>query len=209
MPADPPPEVARTPFNAPHSAREAPLRISHLRVALSSMIRILTLILIGFSLITLPLAAEPLPVGAPAPQVSAINQEGKPIDFANVYAKGTTLVYFYPKAGTSGCTAAACSLRDSYDKLHAKGLQIIGVSRDSAEAQENFHEQNKLPFTLVADTDGKVAEAFGVPMMMGGMLPIASRQSFIVKDDKIAWNSLKAQTAGSAAEVQKALDGLK
>jgi peroxiredoxin Q/BCP len=173
------------------------------------MIRILTLILTGFSLISLPLAAEPLPVGAPAPQVSAIDQEGKPIQFANVYAKGTTLVYFYPKAGTSGCTAEACSLRDSYDQLHAKGLQIIGVSRDSAAAQETFHEQNKLPFTLVADTDGKVAEAFGVPMMMGGLLPIASRQSFIVKDDKIAWNSLKAQTTGSATEVQKALDGLK
>jgi hypothetical protein len=94
-------------------------------------------------------------------------------------------------------------------KLHAQGLQIIGVSRDNADAQKHFQEQNNLPFTLVADTDGKVAAAFGVPMMMGGLLPIATRQSFIVKDDKIAWNSLSAQTSGSAAEVQKALDGLK
>ena len=153
--------------------------------------------------------AAPLTVGTPAPQITALDQEGKPVNFSDVYAKGITLVYFYPKAGTSGCTAEACSLRDSYDKLHADGLQIIGVSRDNPDAQKHFQDQYKLPFTLIADTDGKVAEAFGVPMMMGGLLPVAKRQSFIVKDDKVAWISLKAQTKGSAAEVQKALDGLK
>ena len=173
------------------------------------MTRTLTLLLACLFVLALNARATPLAVGAPAPHVTAIDQEGKPIQFADVYATGITLVYFYPKAGTSGCTAEACSLRDAYDKLQAKGLHIIGVSRDSAESQKTFHEQYKLPFTLVADTDGKVAEAFGVPMMMGGLLPIASRQSFIVKDDKIAWNSLKAQTTGSAEEVQKALDGLK
>ena len=167
------------------------------------------LLLTGLSLLGANVHATPLPVGAPAPQVSAVDQEGKPIQFADIYAKGLTLVYFYPKAGTSGCTAEACSLRDSYETLHARGLQIIGVSRDSADAQKHFQAQNNLPFTLVADTDGKVAEAFGVPMMMHGLLPLASRQSFIVKDGKIAWNSLKAQTTGSAEEVQKALDGLK
>ncbi len=88
-------------------------------------------------------------------------------------------------------------------------MQIIGVSRDTPAAQKNFHTQNKLPFTLVADTDGKVAEAFGVPMMTKGDLVLATRESFIVKDGKIAWVSLKAQTKGSADEVQKALDGLK
>ena len=169
-----------------------------------------TSVLLGFLIFTVNLAsAAPLAVGAPAPQISAIDQEGKPINFANVYAKGITLVYFYPKAGTSGCTAEACSLRDSYDKLKADGLQIIGVSRDNPDAQKHFQDQYKLPFTLVADTDGKVAEAFGVPMMLGGILPVAERQSFIVKDGKIAWNSLKAQTKGSAEEVQKGLDGLK
>jgi peroxiredoxin Q/BCP len=173
------------------------------------MIRSLTLFLTGFTLLAAPLAADPLAVGAPAPKISAVDQEGKTIAFDNVYAKGVTLVYFYPKAGTSGCTAEACSLRDSYDKLQAKGLQIIGVSRDTSEAQKHFQTENKLPFTLVADADGKVAEAFGVPMMLHGLIPLASRQSFIIKDDKIAWNSLKAQTTGSADEVQKALDGLK
>jgi thioredoxin-dependent peroxiredoxin len=172
------------------------------------MIRTLFVFIIGLSFLGANVSADPLAVGAPAPQVKAIDQEGKPIQFADVYAKGITLVYFYPKAGTSGCTAEACSLRDAYDTLKAQGLQIIGVSRDSAGSQKHFQEENKLPFVLVADTDGKVAEAFGVPMM-SVLLPLASRQSFIVKDGKIAWNSLKAQTKGSAEEVQKALDGLK
>ena len=171
--------------------------------------RALIVLLTCFSALASKVYATPLAVGAPAPTVSAVDQDGTLIHFADIYAKGLTLVYFYPKANTPGCTAEACSLRDSYEKLHARGLQIIGVSRDSAGAQKNFQQQYKLPFTLVADTDGKVAAAFGVPMMMGGVLPLASRQSFIVKDGKIAWNSLKAQTSGSAEEVQKALDGLK
>jgi len=153
--------------------------------------------------------AAPLAVGAPAPQISAMDQAGSTIPFADIYAKGITLVYFYPKADTSGCTAEACSLRDSYDKLQAQGLQIIGVSHDTASAQKGFREKYHLPFTLIADTDGKVAQAFGVPVTTKGDIAFESRQSFIVKDGKIAWNSLQAQTKGSAAEVQKALDGLK
>jgi thioredoxin-dependent peroxiredoxin len=173
------------------------------------MIRSIIVVLTGFLIFTLHVQATPLTVGAPAPKVSAVDQEGKTIHFADLYAQGVTLVYFYPKAGTSGCTAEACSLRDSYEKLHAQGLQIIGVSRDKPDAQKHFQQENKLPFTLVADTDGKVAEAFGVPMMMGGIIPVAERQSFIVKNGKVAWNSLKAKTEGSAEEVQTALDGLK
>ena len=153
------------------------------------------------------LHADPLPVGAPAPDITATNEQGKPVSFAHVYAKGITLVYFYPKAGTPGCTAEACSLRDSYTKLHGEGLQIIGVSRDAVDSQKQFQDEYHLPFTLVADRDGSVAKAFGVPMM--GFLPIASRESFIVKDGRIAWTSVHAKTKGSAEEVQAALDRLK
>ncbi len=154
------------------------------------------------------LHADPLPVGSPAPHVTAVDQKGQPVNFAEVYAKGTTLVYFYPKAGTAGCTAEACSLRDSYSKLRAEGLQVIGVSRDSAAAQDKFREDNHLPFTLIADPDGTVAAAFGVPKLMG-VLPVDARQSFLIKDDKIVWNSPHAQTKTSADEVEKALASLK
>lgn len=150
--------------------------------------------------------ADSLTVGAPAPLISAKDQDGKVVSFADVYGKGITLVYFYPKAATPGCTKEACSLRDSYTGLTAKGLQILGVSRDSSEAQKSFRDDQKLPFTLIADTDGKVAEAFHVPLIP--VVGVPMRQSFIVKDGKIAWVSLSAQTSGAAGEVQNALDTL-
>ena len=166
-----------------------------------------TLLLIAaMNLFSLFARAESLTVGAPAPLVSAKDQDGKVVSFDEVYGKGITLVYFYPKAATPGCTKEACSLRDSYAGLTSKGLQVLGVSRDSSEAQKKFKDDQKLPFTLIADTDGKVAEAFLVPMIP--VVGVPMRQSFIVKDGKIAWVSLSAQTAGAAAEVQNALDSL-
>jgi peroxiredoxin Q/BCP len=148
--------------------------------------------------------ASPLTVGAPAPLITAKNEDGQSISFGDVYAKGITLVYFYPKAETPGCTKEACSLRDSYADLHGKGLQILGVSRDTPEAQKKFQINQKLPFSLIADTDGKVAEAFHVPMIP--VVGMTMRQSFIIMDGKIAWTSLSAQTSGAAQEIQNALD---
>ena len=180
------------------------------------MIRTLIALIAIFSLGSLggpALHAKPLEVGATAPDVTGLDPDGNLVTFHDIYAKGITLVYFYPKAGTPGCTAEACSLRDSYDKLQAQGLQIIGVSRDTGEAQKKFIADYKLPFTLIADADGTVAQAFGVPMIQikNGLIPVpvSERQSFIIKNGKIAWTSLHAQTKGSAEEVQKALDGLK
>ncbi len=73
-------------------------------------------------------ADAPLAVGAAAPEPTAKDQDGKPVNFKDVYAKGTTLVYFYPKANTGGCTKQGCSLRDNWDGLTAKGIQVLGVS---------------------------------------------------------------------------------
>jgi len=149
-----------------------------------------------------------LEVGSPAPDITARDQNGAEIRFADAYAKGPVLVFFYPKADTPGCTAQACSLRDAFERLQTDHLQILGVSRDTPEAQKNFQDHYKLPFPLVADTDGKVAEAFGVPAMLG-VLPVTKRQSFLIKDGKIAWKAESAQTDKHAAEVQSALDALK
>jgi peroxiredoxin Q/BCP len=148
-----------------------------------------------------------LEVGDQAPVNVAADQNGEEIRLADVYTKGPTLVYFYPKADTPGCTAQACSLRDSFANLSAENLQILGVSRDSSASQKKFQEKYKLPFTLLADLDGKVAEAFGVPSILG--MPVSRRQSFIVKGDKIVWKSASAKTGDHAAEVQAALDALK
>lgn len=142
-----------------------------------------------------------LEVGADAPAPVAVDQDGARVSFADVYARGITLVYFYPKADTPGCTAEACSLRDSYSDLRASGVQILGVSGDKPAVQNNFREKFKLPFTLIADTDGAVAKAFGVPTLMG----FPKRQSFLVKEDKIAWLDKNASTDKQAGDVRKAL----
>lgn len=170
------------------------------------MMKQLFLLLLTMNLFSLFARAEPLTVGSPAPQITAKNQDAQQVVFGDVYTKGITLVYFYPKAETPGCTKEACSLRDSYATLHGSGLQILGVSRDTPEAQKKFQEHQNLPFTLIADTDGKVAEAFHVPMIP--IVGVPMRQSFIIKDGKVAWASLSAQTSGAAKEVQGALDSL-
>lgn len=148
--------------------------------------------------------ASALELGDPAPDIKAIDQDSKPVHFADVYKAGVTLVFFYPKADTPGCTAEACSLRDSYADLRARGLQVIGVSEDKVEAQKKFQDKYSLPFPLIADEDGSVAKAFGVPAVAG----FAKRQSFIIKDGKIAWLDLNASTKKQADDVRKALDGL-
>ena len=150
-------------------------------------------------------AAYALEVGDPAPVLTANDQDGKSLSFGETYKKGVTLVYFYPKADTPGCTAEACSLRDSYEDLRAKGLQVIGVSEDKAEDQKKFQEKYKLPFPLVADTDGAVAKAFAVTTVKG----FAQRESFLVKDGKIAWHDPHASTKNQADDVRKALENLK
>lgn len=163
-------------------------------------------VLAAFSFFGTNLRAAPLEVGAPAPAVTAPDENGTPVKFQDVYAKGLTLVYFYPKASTPGCTAQACSLRDSIADLKTAGVTVLGVSHDSAEAQRKFKEKNQLPFTLIADADGKVISAFGVPTMIAG---IAKRQSFLIKDGRVAWRSLSAQTSTHAQEVRQAVAALK
>ena len=170
----------------------------------SALALLLTMTL--FTLFARAASTESLALGSPAPQITAPDQDGKPVIFSDVYAKGITLVYFYPKAETPGCTAEACSLRDAYEGLHSKGLQILGVSKDTVDAQKKFRENRKLPFTLIADPEGKVAEAFHVPLIP--LIGVTKRQSFIIKDGKLAWSSLSAQTGGAAQEVQKTLDTL-
>jgi peroxiredoxin Q/BCP len=142
--------------------------------------------------------AVPLAVGATAPTISGTNQDGKTVDLGALYKTGYVLVYFYPKAGTRGCTAEACSLRDAFADLSKENLTVVGVSHDTVDAQKKFAVQYKLPFDLIADPDGKVYAAFGVPSMI-------NRQSFLMKDGKVIWVELKASTKEQADDVKKAL----
>ena len=160
----------------------------------------------GLAFLTMSLfsSAEPLTVGAPAPAVSGVTETGAAIALADVYAKHPyTLVYFYPKADTPGCTAQGCSLRDAFGDLTARGVVVIGVSTDKPAVQKAFKEKYNLPFTLIADHDKKVVEAFGVPTTMG----FAKRQAFLIKDGKIVWADYNASTRQQADDVLKVIGG--
>lgn len=170
------------------------------------MRRVITIIVGMLPLFGCSREAGAILVGDDAPHLVARDQNGGEVRLADFYSRGPTLVYFYPKAGTPGCTAQACSLRDAFPDFSGAGVQIIGVSADSVEGQKKFAEDYKLPFTLLADTDLAVAKAFGVPTVP--LLGVPKRQSFIVKDGKIAWIVESAKTGDHAAEVQAALASL-
>jgi peroxiredoxin Q/BCP len=183
---------------------QVPLARERIHAYSSPMIRSLAIIPLMLSFLGLKTPAGALSVGDEAPRVTARDQNGETVELSEFYAQGPTLVYFYPKADTPGCTAQACSLRDAFPDFTAQGVQVIGVSADTVEAQKKFAEKYNLPFVLLADADGAVAQAFGVPTAMG----YAKRQSFIVKDGKIAWIVQSAKTGDHAAEVQAALQEL-
>jgi peroxiredoxin Q/BCP len=154
--------------------------------------------------LTLGAQAATLEVGSPAPDITAVDQDGKSVSFKAVYEKGPTLVYFYPKADTPGCTKQACSLRDDWSEIKAKGIQVLGVSGDKPDSQKAFQDKYKLPFTLVADHDSKVADAFGVPHLGG----FSKRQSFLIKDSKVVWVMPAASTATHSKDVLAAYEKL-
>jgi peroxiredoxin Q/BCP len=141
--------------------------------------------------------AEPLNVGDAAPGLKTTDQNGKEVDLAKELATGTSLVYFYPKADTPGCTKQACNLRDEFEAVKAAGIKVFGVSADTAEDQKKFAEKYTLPFTLLADKSGEVIKAFGVPTNPKGF---SSRQSFLVRDGKVIWRDLKANPVTQAQD---------
>ncbi|MCC6415102.1 MAG: peroxiredoxin [Opitutaceae bacterium] len=145
---------------------------------------------------------NPLKVGDPAPSVTALDDRGETVNLAEVYAQnGYTLVYFYPKAGTPGCTAQGCALRDAYEELTDRGVAVVGVSTDTVEEQRAFKAAQNFPFTLLADTDKKVLQAFGVPTYPG--TSAAKRQAFLIKGGKVVWVDYSASTGEQAADVLK------
>ena len=160
---------------------------------------LLTIAALAASLAMAQNANAQLKVGDNAPAASGVTDAGQKINFADVYAKQTyTLVYFYPKADTPGCTAQGCSLRDGYEALTQKGVAVIGVSHDGVDAQKAFKDKYRLPFTLVADTDDSVMAAFGVPTNMLGM---AHRSAYLIKGGKVVYTDYKGTTGKQAQAI--------
>lgn len=102
-----------------------------------------------------------LKVGDKAPLFEGVTQSGESVKSAD-FAGKKLILYFYPKDNTSGCTLEAKSLRDGKESLKADGFEIVGVSPDSVKSHQNFCAKHELNFTLIADTDKSIAEAYDV-----------------------------------------------
>ena len=126
-------------------------------------------------------------VGDKAPEVLGINEKGEEIRLSDYKGKKIVL-YFYPKDMTSGCTAQACNLRDNYSELRKTRYEVIGVSVDNEKSHQKFIEKNNLPFPLIADTDKKLVEQFGVwgeKSMYGRKYMGTFRTTFIINEEGV------------------------
>jgi peroxiredoxin Q/BCP len=122
-------------------------------------------------------------VGDTAPAFAGTDQNGQTINSSDIVGKKIVLLYFYPKDFTGGCTKEACGFRDRVGELQKDDVQVIGVSFDTADSHKKFAEQYKLPFELIADTDGKISDAYGARW---GSKNMSERISFLIgKDGKI------------------------
>jgi peroxiredoxin Q/BCP len=124
-----------------------------------------------------------LSVGAAAPEIVGEDAAGNPVKLSDQKGK-MSVVFFYPKDGTPGCTKQACAFRDAFDKLQKAGVTVFGVSRDSVESHREFRKEHQLPFAMVADESGAAMTAYGVPAKYFIM---SDRVTFLVDDQgKIA-----------------------
>lgn len=129
-----------------------------------------------------PACAEPLAVGAKAPGFRLKSQDGQEVSLAARQGQGWTVLYFYPKAGTPGCTTQACAFRDAIKQVRDQNAEVYGVSTDEVPALAEFHQQHRLNFTLLSDPDARVTEAYGVKLPV---LNMAKRWTFLIDTELI------------------------
>ncbi len=147
-----------------------------------------------------------LSVGDPAPDFTTTDQHGNPLSLSDYRGKKLVL-YFYPKDDTPGCTAQACSLRDNYAELKKAGYEVLGVSIDPQKAHNRFIAKYDLPFSLVADTDLSVVEAYGVwqeKSMYGRTYMGTVRKTFLIDENGLITNIIeKVDTKNHATQILK------
>ena len=147
----------------------------------------------------------PVQVGDRAPAFAISDQNGRMVSLADFRGKQAVVLYFYPKDGTPVCTREACSFRDAYEQFVAAGAVVIGVSADSAEHHRAFAASHQLPFLLLADEDGALRKAFGVPRTLG-IFP--GRVTYVIDKEGVVRHVFSSQMEAQR-HVEEALGILK
>jgi len=142
--------------------------------------------------------------GDKAPGFTGKDQNGKQVSLSD-FAGKKVILYFYPKDNTPGCNAEACSFRDNYQSMLSKGFEVIGVSTDDEKSHKKFEKKFSLPFTLIADTDNIIVEAYGVwgeKMMFGRKYMGTIRTTFIIDENGIITRIInKVDTENASQQV--------
>lgn len=138
------------------------------------------------------------------PVFEVLDQDGRKVSSKELIGK-KTIIYFYPKDNTSGCTAEACNLRDNYEALVAKGYNVIGVSKDSTASHRKFADKYELPFTLLSDPSTQMLQDFGAwgeKKMYGKTVMGTIRRTFIFDENGILERIIeKVDTKNHAAQI--------
>jgi len=146
--------------------------------------------------------------GDTAPPFELVDQNGKKVQLSDFKGR-KLLLYFYPKANTPGCTTQACSVRDAKDDLADMGVAALGISPDPPQQQKKFDEKYGLGFPLLADTDHKVADAYGVwgeKSMYGKKYEGIIRSSFLIDEEgKISQTWYKVSPKDTVPQARQAL----
>ena len=143
--------------------------------------------------------------GDKAPSFSAPSWDGSTVKLSDFSGSSSVVLFFYVRDNTSGCTREARALRDAVAELKKRSAVVVGVSTDGIESHERFAANNELPFALLADTDGKIAQAYGVLRESGK----ASRATFLIgKNGAILHAWPKVSITGHANEIIAKLDEL-
>jgi peroxiredoxin Q/BCP len=129
-------------------------------------------------------------VGDHAPDFTLPDQTGNLVQLSDLLHEHAVVLYFYPKDETRGCTAEACSFRDSYEVFKDAGAEVVGVSSDSVDSHQSFAAHHRLPFVLLSDESGVVRKLYGVPSTMG-MFP--GRVTYIIDRDGIVRHIFSSQ----------------
>ena len=145
-----------------------------------------------------------LQTGDPAPDFTSKDQHGNPVELSDLRGRKVVL-YFYPKDDTSGCTAQACSLNENLPALQAAGYTVIGVSTDDEKSHQKFINKYGLNFTLLADTDKQLVEAYDVwqeKSMYGKKYMGTVRTTFLINEAGIITDIItKVDTKAHAGQI--------
>jgi peroxiredoxin Q/BCP len=152
-----------------------------------------------------------LKVGDTLPSFIVPNQDGVLVS-SDQLKGGWTVLYFYPKDNTSGCTQEACDFRDAYDRLKKLGCMVFGISKDSPKSHTNFISKYTLPFDLLCDSEGKICESFGAwveKSMYGKKYFGIERSTFLITPNgTIAHAWRKVSVKDHVTDVIKTLTGI-